>query len=55
VWSVRSRISRRSYIVETLTRPKKLETLYDLYTFTPFELNLPAEEVEFDPLYGDYK
>jgi fermentation-respiration switch protein FrsA (DUF1100 family) len=43
------------YIVETLTRPKRLETLYDLYTFTPFELNLPAEEVTFDPLYGKHK
>lgn len=43
------------YIVETLTRPKRLETLFDLYTFTPFELNLPAEEVTFDPLYGKHK
>lgn len=43
------------YIVETLIRPKRLETLYDIYTFTPFELNLPAEEVAFDPLYGNHK
>jgi fermentation-respiration switch protein FrsA (DUF1100 family) len=43
------------YIVDVLIRPKRLETLYDIYTFTPFELNLPAEEVEFAPLYGDHK
>lgn len=43
------------YIVETLTRPKRLENLYDIYTFTPFELNLPAEEVTFEPLYGKHK
>ncbi len=43
------------YIVETLTRPKRFGTFYDLYTFTPFELNLPAEEVTFDPLYGNHK
>jgi alpha-beta hydrolase superfamily lysophospholipase len=43
------------YIVETLTRPKRTATLYDMYTISPFELGLPAEEIEFDPLYGDHK
>jgi len=43
------------YIVEVLTRPKRIASLYDLYTFTPFEFDLPAEEVTFAPLYGDYK
>lgn len=42
------------YIVETLTRPKRLQNVVDLYTFTPFELNLPAEEVAFPPLHGDH-
>lgn len=43
------------YIVEVLTRPKRIASLYDLYTFTPFEFDLPAQEVTFAPLYGDYK
>lgn len=43
------------YIVELITRPKRLTTFVDLYTFTPFELDLPAEEVTFPPLYGDYQ
>lgn len=42
------------YIVETLIRPKRLATFLDLYTFSPFELNLPAEEVSFAPLRGDH-
>lgn len=42
------------YIVETLTKPKRLQSAIDLYTFTPFELNLPAEEVAFPPLKGDH-
>lgn len=44
-----------AYIVDVITRPKRMESLYDIYTFTPFELNLPAEEVTFEPIYGDYK
>ncbi len=42
------------YIVETLTKPKRLQSVIDLYTFTPFELSLPAEEVAFAPLKGDH-
>ncbi len=42
------------HIVDTLTRPKRLSTFIDLYTFSPFELNLPAEEVAFPPQYGDH-
>ncbi len=42
------------YIVETLTRPKRLQSALDLYTFSPFELGLPAEEVTFAPLHGDH-
>ncbi len=34
------------YIVETLIRPKK-HTVFDTYKFSPFELDLPAEEVLF--------
>ncbi len=41
------------YIVNTLTRPKRLAT-FASYTFSPFELGLPAEEVTFAPLYGDH-
>ncbi len=44
-----------AYIVEKLTRPKHIENFADLYTFTPFELNLPAEEVTFPPLQGDHR
>lgn len=42
------------YLVEALTRPKKLTPFAD-YTFTPFELNLPAETVEFPPRQGKHK
>jgi fermentation-respiration switch protein FrsA (DUF1100 family) len=41
------------YIVDTITRPKQLAT-FDFYTFSPFELNLPAEEITFSPLHGDH-
>ena len=42
------------YVVETLIRPKKLSPFGD-YTFTPFELDLPAEAVVFPPRTGDHK
>src|SRR5579859_760020 len=42
------------YIVETLTRPKRITNFIDLYTFTPFEMGLPAEEVSFAPRHGSY-
>jgi len=42
------------YLVETLTRPKKLLP-FAAYTFTPFELDLPAETVEFPPHKGEHK
>ncbi len=41
------------YIVDTITRPKQLAT-FDFYTISPFELNLPAEEITFAPLHGDH-
>ncbi len=41
------------YIVETLIRPKKASYL-DEYTFSPYELDLPAENVTFPPAKGDY-
>ncbi len=44
-----------AYIVETLTRPKQVENFAELYTFTPFELNLPAEEVTFPSLHDDHQ
>lgn len=44
-----------AYIVEALTRPKHVENFAEFYTFTPFELNLPAEEVTFPPLYGEHQ
>jgi len=42
------------YVVETLTRPKKLNA-FDYYTFSPYELGLPAEAVTFPPLHGNHK
>ncbi|GCE13547.1 alpha/beta hydrolase [Tengunoibacter tsumagoiensis] len=42
------------YIVETIIHPKRLAT-FALYTFSPFELGLPAEEVTFTPLQGDHE
>lgn len=43
------------YIVETLIRPKRLTSFFELFTFSPYELELPAEEVSFAPLYGDHQ
>jgi fermentation-respiration switch protein FrsA (DUF1100 family) len=40
------------YIVEVLTRPNKKRNFYDEYTFTPFELGLPAEVVTFPSAEG---
>lgn len=42
------------YIVETITHPKRLAP-FALYTFSPFELGVPAEEVTFAPLQGDHR
>lgn len=41
------------YIVDTIIRPKRL-AFFSLYTFSPFELGLPAEEVTFPPLQGKH-
>ena len=43
-----------AYIVNTLTRPKRIDNFADLYTFTPFELNFPAEEVTFPSLQAEH-
>ncbi len=40
------------YIVNTLTHPQRHEPFIPL---TPFVLDLPAEEVIFPPLHGDYQ
>jgi fermentation-respiration switch protein FrsA (DUF1100 family) len=42
------------YVVETLTRPNK-RGIFDEYTFSPYELDLPAESITFAPIQGDYK
>lgn len=42
------------YIVETLTHPKRLAT-FALYTFSPYELGLPAEDVTFSSLHNDHQ
>lgn len=42
------------YIVENLIRPKRLAT-FALYTFSPFELGLPAEDVTFPSLHEDHQ
>ncbi|GAC1383046.1 MAG: alpha/beta hydrolase [Ktedonobacteraceae bacterium] len=41
------------YVVEVITRPKK-RGIFDEYTFSPFELNLPAENVTFAPASGNH-
>jgi len=42
------------YIVQALTRPKRIMHFMDLYTFSPYEFHMPAEEVTFPPLHGNY-
>lgn len=42
------------FIVETIIHPKRRKP-FDLYTISPFELDLPAEAVVFPPLHGDYQ
>ena len=42
------------YVVETLIRPKKINP-FDLYTFSPYELDIPAEAIVFPDLHGDHK
>jgi len=42
------------YVVETLRRPKK-RGQFDDYTYSPYELDLPAEVVAFSPLHGEYQ
>jgi fermentation-respiration switch protein FrsA (DUF1100 family) len=42
------------YVVELIIHPKKA-MFGDSYTFSPYELDLPAEEVVFPPHYGDYQ
>jgi len=42
------------FIVETIIHPKK-KTLFDRYTISPFELDIPAKAVTFPPLCGDYQ
>ncbi len=41
------------HIVNVITHPKRLAT-FSLYTFSPFELGIPAEEVTFQPLQGKH-
>lgn len=43
-----------AYVVEMITHPKKA-MFGDSYTFSPYELDLPAEEVVFPPRHGDYQ
>lgn len=38
-----------------MTRPKQIANFAELYTFTPFELNLPAEEVTFPSLHAEHQ
>ena len=42
------------YVVERLTRPNK-RGIFDEYTFSPYELDLPAETITFPPIRGDYQ
>jgi fermentation-respiration switch protein FrsA (DUF1100 family) len=42
------------YVVESVRRPKKRGN-FDDYTYSPYELDLPAEAVTFPPLHGEYQ
>jgi uncharacterized protein len=42
------------YVVEAIRRPKK-RGIFDDYTYSPYELDLPAEVVTFPPLHGEYQ
>ena len=42
------------YVVEKVTRPNK-RGLFDEFTFSPYELDLPAETITFPPIQGDYQ
>ena len=42
------------YIVESIIRPQK-RTFLDAYKFSPYELNLPAEEILFSSTDGKHK
>ncbi len=42
------------YVVEQVTRPNK-RGVFDEYTFSPYEVDLPAENITFSPIQGDYK
>lgn len=42
------------YVVETLIHPRK-RGIFDDYSFSPYELDLPAESVTFPPILGDYQ
>jgi dipeptidyl aminopeptidase/acylaminoacyl peptidase len=42
------------YIVDNLVRPKRLAT-FALYTFSPFEFELPAEDVTFPSLHDSHQ
>ncbi len=42
------------YVVETLIHPKK-RNLFDDYTISPYEFDLPAEVVTFPPLQGNHE
>lgn len=42
------------YIVETVIRPQKKHDFSDVYTFSPYEFDMPAEVVTFPPAVGNY-
>src|SRR5437879_11741922 len=42
------------YVVETIVRPTKRRDIFDEYGYSPFEFDLPAENVAFPPMQGNY-
>jgi fermentation-respiration switch protein FrsA (DUF1100 family) len=42
------------YVVETIVRPTKRRDIFDEYSYSPFEFDLPAENVAFPPMQGNY-
>lgn len=43
------------YVADTIVQPTKKHSPFDDYAYTPFEFDLPAENVTFPPMLGDYK
>jgi uncharacterized protein len=43
------------YVVDTIVHPTKKRSGFEDYAYSPFEFDLPAENITFSPLRGDYQ